>query len=107
MWSGSVVVPMAVLSIIETHLLLTYLSRVHLVWLYFTLLTTLTVAQILLFDVMISFFSLGTTASVAVTLPTGAGDILRDTTMEYQLPRSTSRSRTTTSSAAVCAAIAV
>ena len=108
MWTSSVVLPVAVLSMIETYVLLSYLSKQHVVWMYFAVLLILTIAQILVFNVVIAFWSPDATATTIVTLPTGAGDILRDTTLEYNLPRSTvTRKSRTTSSAAVCAAIAV
>lgn len=107
MWSSSVVVPMVVLSLFETHIVLSYLSRQHIVWMYFALLLVLTIAQTIMFNVVAAFFSSDATGSTVVTLPTGVGDILRDTTLEYNLPRSTKSTAPPASSAAVCSAIAV
>lgn len=108
MWSSSVVVPVVVLSMFEAHVLLSYLSRQHVVWMYFSLLLILTVVQTLVFNLIVAFLSPDASAVTIVTLPTGVGDILKDTTLEYNLPRSPkSSTSSTSSSAAVCAAIAV
>ena len=107
MWSSSVVVPVVVLSMFETHILLSYLSRQHIVWLYFTLLLVLTVTQTFMVDFVAAWFSVDTTGSTMVTLPTGMGDILRDTTLEYNLPRSPKGTTSPVPSAAVCSAVAV
>jgi hypothetical protein len=108
MWSLSVVVPVVVLSMFEAHVLLSYLSRQHVVWMYFSLLLILTVVQTLVFNLIVAFLSPNASAVTIVTLPTGVGDILRDTKLEYNLPRSPkSSTSSTSSSAAVCAAIAV
>ena len=98
---------MVVLSLFETHIVLSYLSRQHIVWMYFALLLVLTIAQTIMFNVVAAFFSSDATGSTVVTLPTGVGDILRDTTLEYNLPRSTKSTAPPASSAAVCSAIAV
>lgn len=108
MWSSSVVVPVVVLSMFEAHVLLSYLSRQHVVWMYFALLLILTVVQTLVLNLIVALLSPDATSATIITLPSGVGDILRDTTLEYNLPRSPKSSiPSTTSSAAVCAAIAV